>query len=393
MALFDPLPRAAAGAALAAVPGARRSGSRSALRVRFRRAREATSALTSRIQETLAGIRVIKAYGAEAREQRALRGREPRAPSTPPSTRAACSRRFLVGALLGGRRRRWRAAGAFAALRTWRGDVASRVAALGFTVWNLGLFNFVKARFGDGAGQLRALFRTWGRDAGHRDRPRPRVRAARSRARGAATRPDAVALAAAPARRRASATSHFRYAADRPALEGVDFEARVGTITAIVGPTGSGKSTLMALLLRLFEPDRGAIEIDGVDLRALRDREPARARSRSRCRRTCSSAPRSARTSATPCRDASDAAVREAARVAARRRVHRAPGAGLRHAARRARHEALDRPAPAPLDRARRAEGHADPGARRADRLARRRDRAARAAEPRGVGHAAARSS
>jgi ABC-type multidrug transport system fused ATPase/permease subunit len=49
----------------------------------------------------------------------------------------------------------------------------------------------------------------------------------------------------------------------------VSFEARVGTITAIVGPTGSGKSTLMALLLRLFDPETGHIEIDGIDLRRL----------------------------------------------------------------------------------------------------------------------------
>jgi ABC-type multidrug transport system fused ATPase/permease subunit len=62
----------------------------------------------------------------------------------------------------------------------------------------------------------------------------------------------------------------FRYQPDRAAIEGVDFEARVGSITAIVGPTGSGKSTLMALLLRLFDPDCGAIEVDGVDIRRYR---------------------------------------------------------------------------------------------------------------------------
>jgi ABC-type multidrug transport system fused ATPase/permease subunit len=61
----------------------------------------------------------------------------------------------------------------------------------------------------------------------------------------------------------------FRYQPDRPALEGVDFEARVGTVTAIVGPTGSGKSTLMALLLRLFDPEQGRILVDGVDLRRI----------------------------------------------------------------------------------------------------------------------------
>ncbi|HBZ72675.1 MAG TPA: hypothetical protein DEP35_24255, partial [Deltaproteobacteria bacterium] len=37
-----------------------------------------------------------------------------------------------------------------------------------------------------------------------------------------------------------------------------------------VGPTGAGKSTLVALLLRLFDPDRGRIEVDGVDLRRFR---------------------------------------------------------------------------------------------------------------------------
>jgi ATP-binding cassette subfamily B protein len=61
----------------------------------------------------------------------------------------------------------------------------------------------------------------------------------------------------------------FRYQPDRPALEGVDFEAPVGSVTAIVGPTGAGKSTLMALLLRLFDPDRGRIQIDDLDLRDI----------------------------------------------------------------------------------------------------------------------------
>ena len=59
----------------------------------------------------------------------------------------------------------------------------------------------------------------------------------------------------------------FAYSADRPVLDGIDLTAVPGTMTAIVGPTGAGKSTLMNLLLRLFDPDRGAIYIDGHDLR------------------------------------------------------------------------------------------------------------------------------
>ena len=55
----------------------------------------------------------------------------------------------------------------------------------------------------------------------------------------------------------------FAYEPDRPVLDGVSFTATPGSITAIIGPTGSGKSTLMALLLRLFDPDRGTVSIDG----------------------------------------------------------------------------------------------------------------------------------
>ncbi len=59
----------------------------------------------------------------------------------------------------------------------------------------------------------------------------------------------------------------FAYEAGRPVLNGASFTAKPGTITAIIGPTGSGKSTLMALLLRLFDPQSGSVTIDGRDLR------------------------------------------------------------------------------------------------------------------------------
>jgi ATP-binding cassette subfamily B multidrug efflux pump len=55
--------------------------------------------------------------------------------------------------------------------------------------------------------------------------------------------------------------------ADRPVLQDVSLTARPGTITAIVGSTGSGKSTLVSLICRLFDVTGGAIRIDGVDVR------------------------------------------------------------------------------------------------------------------------------
>ncbi len=55
-----------------------------------------------------------------------------------------------------------------------------------------------------------------------------------------------------------------------PVLEGLDLEIQVGETLALVGRTGSGKSTIADLLLRFHDPDRGSVEIDGVDLRDLR---------------------------------------------------------------------------------------------------------------------------
>lgn len=60
----------------------------------------------------------------------------------------------------------------------------------------------------------------------------------------------------------------FSYAgADRPVLQDVSFTARPGTTTAIVGSTGSGKSTLISLICRLYDVTSGAISVDGIDVR------------------------------------------------------------------------------------------------------------------------------
>jgi ATP-binding cassette subfamily B protein len=56
---------------------------------------------------------------------------------------------------------------------------------------------------------------------------------------------------------------------DRPVLEHVSFTARAGETVAIVGPTGSGKSTLVSLLARLYDPTEGEILLDGMPLTSL----------------------------------------------------------------------------------------------------------------------------
>ncbi|MFQ5697270.1 MAG: ABC transporter ATP-binding protein [Myxococcota bacterium] len=247
------------------------------LRTRFRRARETNSALTSWIQETLSGIRVIKAYGLERQFQRRFETDSRRA------FRAAFAARSWLAAF--GVGMFWvvsvsalsasfagvthTLAGAAPALWTGVAGTGTRLEAAllgaGFTVWNLGSYNAFTFLFGWGSGALQQLMHVWGRTqdtAIGLDRVfewldhEPEV----------LDRPGARRL---DGLREGIAFEEvsFAYQPDRPTLHRISLAAKVGTVTAIVGPTGSGKTTLMALLLRLFDPQSGRVTIDGCDLR------------------------------------------------------------------------------------------------------------------------------
>ena len=62
----------------------------------------------------------------------------------------------------------------------------------------------------------------------------------------------------------------FGHEDGHPVLHGLDLHLAPGESLALVGPTGSGKSTIAGLLARLYDPDRGAVELDGHDVRELR---------------------------------------------------------------------------------------------------------------------------
>jgi ATP-binding cassette, subfamily B, bacterial len=76
----------------------------------------------------------------------------------------------------------------------------------------------------------------------------------------------------------AQATGHVRIenvtfaypGADRDAVAGVDLDVPAGSTLALVGETGSGKTTLGALIARLYDPSNGTVRIDGVDIRDMR---------------------------------------------------------------------------------------------------------------------------
>jgi ATP-binding cassette, subfamily B, bacterial len=76
----------------------------------------------------------------------------------------------------------------------------------------------------------------------------------------------------------AAVTGHVRFGnvsfdypgADRSALTGIDLDVPAGTTLAVVGETGSGKTTLASLVARLYDPTSGSVSIDGTDIRDMR---------------------------------------------------------------------------------------------------------------------------
>jgi ABC-type multidrug transport system fused ATPase/permease subunit len=239
------------------------------LRRDFRHARETNAALTAQIQEVVAGIRVLKAYGAEARAQ--TRFETASRDAFDAAFRARNRFAIYAIALFAGVGLVLVAGAAWGAFqsREQASVFATRLfAATGVATWSLGVFQFFKDRFGDGNNSVRRLFRTWAKVqdvAVGLDRvfeildEEPEVQ-------DAASAHDLDGVRSGIAFR----DVEFQYRKDRPALSHVAFDAPIGAITAVVGPTGAGKSTLLALALRLFDPDRGAVLIDGVDLRAIR---------------------------------------------------------------------------------------------------------------------------
>jgi ATP-binding cassette subfamily B protein len=139
------------------------------------------------------------------------------------------------------------------------------LAGLSFVVWNLSAFRWASERHEQSIRSLWGVMDTWGR-VQDTAMGLKRVFDILDMEPEVTDRQDAIPFQGFDREVRFENVA-FAYSSDRPVLDGISLTAVPGTITAIVGPTGSGKSTLMNLLLRLFDPDRGAISIDGHDLR------------------------------------------------------------------------------------------------------------------------------
>lgn len=138
---------------------------------------------------------------------------------------------------------------------------------LSFVAWNLAAFQYAKGQFGNASIQVGGMVQQWAQ-AQDMAMGLDRVFNILDIEPDVKNDPDAEPMQAFSRAIRFEGVS-FAYEPERPVLRNISFVVEPGTTTAIVGPTGSGKSTLMCLLSRLFDPDSGSIDIDGVDLRKL----------------------------------------------------------------------------------------------------------------------------
>ena len=235
------------------------------IRVAATLSREYNSDLTSRIQETLAAIRVVKASGAETRLMERFQSDSQKALDAAFDMRKYIAYLTVSVAVVG-------LSFVFIAdyfMATWaiRGDttfLGGSIALVGFAVWNLGAFKVATGRGEEVSAQIWELAFYWStvqdlvaglKRAFFLLDLEPEVA-------------DVESPQAFPEKLKEVRIENieFGYESDRMILKGASLSAKTGTLTAIVGATGSGKSTLMSMLLRLYNPDSGAVFVNEVAL-------------------------------------------------------------------------------------------------------------------------------
>ncbi|HIG43372.1 MAG: ABC transporter ATP-binding protein [bacterium] len=267
VAAFSPLLAFILGIAIAPVLFLGRYFS-SPLRVAFRRARERNSRLTSWIQESVVGIRVIKATGNESQRESAFKHLSQDAFAAAFEARVMLTVMGILAFVVVGLA--VLATQSVAALyANAEADTYARnlLLGFGFAVWNLGSFTAATTRINDSVGSLESLITIWGR-AQDMAVGLNRVFEILDLEPEIMDAPDASDLENIGD---GVTFQHVTFGYDhlRPVLSDINLVSTPGNITAIVGPTGTGKSTLMSLLLRLADPQKGAVTVGGKDIREI----------------------------------------------------------------------------------------------------------------------------
>ncbi|PSQ97020.1 MAG: ABC transporter ATP-binding protein [Bacteroidetes bacterium SW_7_64_58] len=213
------------------------------------------STLTSRVQEALSGIRVLKAYTREEAEAEAFdeESKEYRARNLNlalvesawrPSFLLLVGVSTVIVVWMGGR---LVAEGAITI-----GNIAEYIIYINMMTWPVASLGFVITMIQRASASVLRLRTIMNRTPGIDDGPQtdPSIQAIK----GHITFRDVW----------------YRYEdEDEPALRGVSFDLPVDRTLAVVGRTGSGKSTLVRMIPRLLEPDAGTVQIDGHDLQSI----------------------------------------------------------------------------------------------------------------------------
>jgi ATP-binding cassette subfamily B protein len=224
------------------------------LRKQSRQVKRLESSALAVVQETLGALRVVKAFGQEERETARFVGRSVEG-MTARLQLALLQGRY--GVLLG----LTTALGMAAVLLIGVGHVRAGALSLGQLLMVMGYLGqlyqplkTISQKAGTFQSYLASAERAFALLDERPDVPeRPQARRI-ERARGAVTMRDVS----------------FAYGPEHHVLEDISFEVPPGARVAVVGATGAGKTTLVSLLTRFYDPSAGAILLDGVDLREYR---------------------------------------------------------------------------------------------------------------------------
>ena len=232
--------------------------------------RVANSDLTSRLQETFAALKVFKANKAEDIAVERFDTDSHKALDAALYVRFGMVALSMVVGVIGGLfiigieylLLTWTVLERQTSVPTWA------LALVGFATWNLAAYNSANGRFGGAVGAGRGFVRLWcmwqdlfiGLERAFYFLDLKPTVVNPEDPEDFPTQVDTVRWEGV----------HYQYEDTKPVLTGVDLTAEAGTITAIVGNTGSGKSTLMSLLLRLYDPLEGRVAINDTDLKRFR---------------------------------------------------------------------------------------------------------------------------
>jgi ATP-binding cassette, subfamily B, multidrug efflux pump len=226
---------------------------------RFRRMQEGLDGVNSVTREYLGGVRVVKAFGREQREAR-------RFASANAELTAASTFALRVMAFFGPAISLFMNLGIVAVL--WIGGF--RVAGSSLQVGKIIAFINYMTQILFSLNMISGIITSFVRAKASWDRVGAILGTPAS---------EAFAEGPAPASLRVEKPSvtfrsvSFAYPRGRLVLEGVDLVCEPGRLTAVIGPTGSGKSSLVSLVPRFYEPTQGAVLLGGEDVRQLDLRE------------------------------------------------------------------------------------------------------------------------